>query len=181
MGVQGWEEALDAIIADGTAVTAAAETIVCPDFNIPAFYMAPGRVLRIWAAGIISTVVTTPGTGVWRVRWGGVGGVQLLATAAQNFNTAVQTSVGWNITAFIVCRTAGATGTFMSSGQLETFDILDTTSANLKASVMGSAGTGSNAAVTVDTTVAKLLSVTFTQTLTTGSLTCQQRIIEVLN
>lgn len=180
-GQQGWQELLDSTIADGTAVTAAAETIVCPDYNIPAFYMAPGRTLRLYAAGTISTVVTTPGTGIWRVRWGGVGGVQLLATAAQNFHTTAQTLVGWNLIAFLTCRSVGATGSFMSSGVLNCFDELDTTAANLKSAVLGSAGTGSNAAVTVDTTVAKLLSVTFTQSVATGSLICQQRTIEMLN
>lgn len=181
MGAQGWEELLDSTIADGTAVTAAAETIMCPDFNIPAFYMAPGRTLRIYAAGIISTVVTTPGTGVWAVRWGGVGGTLLCKSAVQNFNTAAQTNVGWNMNVYITCRSAGATGAFMSSGELNCFDLLSSTAANLLPAVMGSAGTASNAAVTVDTTTAKLLSCTFTQTVTTGSLTCQQRIIEVLN
>jgi len=180
-GAQGWEEMLDSIVADGTAVTAAAITIVCPDFNIPAYYMAPGRVLRIYAAGTNNTVVTTPGTGVWGVSWGGVAGVVLAKSAAQGFHTTAQTLDGWNLTVIIVCRTSGATGTFMSSGQLNSFNILDTTSANLKAAVMGSSGPNSNVSVTVDTTIAKLLSVTFTQTVATGSLVCQQRLIEVLN
>ena len=182
MGSQAWTELLDSTVADGTAVTAAAETIICPDFNIPAFYMAVGRTIRIYASGIISTVVTTPGTGVWAVRWGGVGGVMLCKSAAQNFNTAVQTNVGWNMTVYITCRSVGSSGTFMSSGQLNCFDILDSTSTNLKSAVMGVAGTASNAvSAAADTTVAKLLSCTFTQTVATGSLTCQQRIIEVLN
>jgi hypothetical protein len=180
-GVQGWEETLDSTTADGTAVTAAAETIACPDFNIPAYYMAPGRTLRIWAMGVVSSVVTTPGTGVWSVRWGGVGGVLLCKSGAQNFHTTAQTNVGWNLWVLVTCRTAGATGTFMSAGELNCFNVLDTTSANLKPAVMGSAGTASNAQVTVDTTAAKLLSVTFTQTVTTGSMTCQQRVIEALN
>lgn len=180
-GVQGWEECLDSTVADGTAVTAAAITIICPDFSIPAYYMAPGRVLRVYAAGTISTVVTTPGTGVWGVSWGGVAGVVLAKSSAQAFHTTAQTLAGWNFYVYIICRTAGATGTFMNSGNLNNFNVLETTAANLKPAVLGSAGTNSNAAVTVDTTAAKLLSATFTQTVTTGSLVCQQRIIEVLN
>src|SRR6266404_3633867 len=110
-GSQGWEELLDSTIADGTAVTAAAATIVCPDFNVPAFYMLPGRTLRIYAAGTISTVITTPGTGVWGVSWGTAGAVVLAKTAAHNFlTTSVTTLAGWNITVYVTCRTAGATG-----------------------------------------------------------------------
>src|SRR4051794_13936306 len=42
-GVQSWQEVLESTIVDGTAVTAAAETIVVPDFTIPGNYFAPGR------------------------------------------------------------------------------------------------------------------------------------------
>lgn len=161
-GSQNWQELLDSTVADGTAVTAAAETIVCPDFNIPAFYMVPGRTLRVWATGTVTTVVTTPGTGVWSVRWGGVAGTLLSKSGAQNFSTTAQTADGWNLWVLITCRTTGATGTFMSAGELNCFNVLESTAANLKSAVMGSAGVNSNAQVTVDTTTAKLISITFT-------------------
>lgn len=180
-GSQTWQELNDTIIADGTAVTAAAITIICPDFSIVSNYMQPGRALRIYAAGTISTVVTTPGTGVWGVSWGGVAGVVLAKSAAQVFHTTAQTLAGWNFTVIVQARVQGATGKFMNSGNLNDFNVLETTAANLKPAVMGSAGTNSNAEVTVDTTVAKALSCTFTQTVTTGSLVCQQRLIESLN
>src|SRR6266545_580811 len=119
MGAQNWVETLDGIVADGTQISnSTAETIICPDFNIPAYYMVPGRILGIWASGVCSNVVTTPGTLTLRIRWGGVAGVVLLASAALGLDDAARTNALWNLYARIVCRTAGATGTFMSGGQV---------------------------------------------------------------
>lgn len=187
MGSQGWEETLDTITADGTQISnTVTETIVCPDFNIPAFYMAPGRTLRILAFGVVSNVVTTPGTLILRVRWGGVAGVVLLASAAQGLDTTARTNALWALEAIIVCRTSGATGTFMSGGEMKNINLLSSTAANLLPALLGSAGTplaSGNVAVTVDTTIAKLLSVTaqFSVATSPTNLTCQQRLLEVLN
>lgn len=186
-GVQGWEETLEATIADGTQISnSTTETIVCPDFNIPAYYMAPGRTFRLWAFGVNSNVVTTPGTLTMRVRWGGVAGTLLLASAAQGLDTTARTNALWYLQAYITCRTAGATGTFMSGGIFGQINLLSSTAANLLPAILGSAGTplaSGNAAVTVDTTSAKLLSITgqFSVATSPTNLTCQQRIIEVLN
>ena len=186
-GTQSWVELGDSIVADGTQISnSTTETIVCPDFNIPAYYMAPGRVLRITAFGVNSNVVTTPGTLTMRVRWGGVAGTVLLASAAQGLDTTARTNALWRLEAFIVCRTAGATGTFMSGGQMWNINLLSSTAANLLPALFGSAGAplaSGNAAVTVDTTTAKLLSVTAQFSVNTNptNLTCQQRIIEILS
>lgn len=186
-GVQGWEEALDSIISDGTQISnTTTETIVCPDFSIPAFYMAPGRTLRLWTYGVCSNVVTTPGTLIHRVRWGGVAGTVLLASGAQGLDTTARTNALWYHMAYIVCRTAGSSGTFMSGGILGQVNLLSSTAANLLPALLGSAGApnaNGNAAVTVDTTTAKLLSVTAQFSVSTNptNLTAQQRIIEALN
>jgi hypothetical protein len=185
-GVQGWEECLDATMADGTQVSnTVTETIVCPDFSIPAYYMAPGRVLRIWAFGVMSNVVTTPGTLILAVRWGGVAGTMLMQTAALGLDTTARTNSIWSIEGCITCRTPGATGTFLAGG-LAQVNVLSSTAANLLPQLMGSAGTplaSGNAQVTVDTTTAKALSLTakFSVATSPTNLTCQSRVIEVLN
>jgi hypothetical protein len=185
-GVQGWTEPLDCITADGTQISnTTTETIVCPDFNVPAYYMASGRALRIWAFGVNSNVVTTPGTLTFRVRWGGVAGTVLLQSAAQSLDTTAHTNALWSFEAHIVCRTVGPTGTFLSGGILNVYNLLASTAANLLPAVLGSAGApgaSGSAAVTVDTTTAKLLSVTAAFSVATSptNLTCQQRIIEAL-
>jgi hypothetical protein len=189
-GAQGWQELIDTIVVDGTAISnSTTETIIAPDFNLPAYYMAPGRVLQVSAFGVNSNVVTNPGTLTFRVRWGGVAGTVLLATGALGLDTAAHTNALWMLTATIVCRTAGATGTFMSGGIVHIYGLLAGTAfpvTNLLPQLMGSAGTpgsSGNAAVTVDTTTAKLLSLTAQFTLGTNptNLTCQQRLVEVLN
>lgn len=180
-GVQGWEELLDSIIADGTQISnTTTETIICPDFSIPAFYMQPGRTLRITATGLCSNVVTTPGTLTWRVRWGGVSGTSLAASAALGLDTTARTSYGWFIQMMIVCRTAGATGTFMTAGFLYQNNILSSTAANLQ---MQAVPQSANAVVTVDTTTAKLLTVSAQFSVATNptNLTAQTRLIEALN
>jgi len=186
-GANAYLEPLDIIIADGTQISnTVTETIICPDFSIPAFYMAPYKTLYFWAFGVCSNVVTTPGTLIVRVRWGGVAGTVLLQTSAQGLDTTARTNALWQAEGKIVCRTAGATGTFMSGGIYSQYNVLSATAANLLPGLMGSAGNpnaSGNAAVTVDTTAAKLLSLTgqFSVATSPTNLTCQQRIIVVNN
>lgn len=185
-GVQGWEETLESTITDGTQISnSTSETIVCPDFNIPAYYMAPGRTLRVWAYGLMSNVVTTPGTLTMRLRWGGVAGTVLVASAAQGLDTTARTNSMWLLMATITCRSSGGSGSAFSGGILFG-NVLSSTAANLLPALLGSAGTplaSANAAVTIDTTTAKLLSVTaqFSVATSPTNLTCNSRIIEVLN
>lgn len=185
-GFQGWGETLHGLVSDGTQISnTTSETIVCPDFNIPAYYMAPGRILRLTAWGVMSNVVTTPGTLTLRVRWGGVAGTVLLASAAQGLDTTARTNSLWRMVAEIVCRAEGSSGSFMSGG-LMWGNVLSSTAANLLPALLGSAGTplaSGNVAVTVDTTAAKLLSVTgqFSVSTNPTNLTCQGRVIEALN
>jgi hypothetical protein len=186
-GANNWVETLDTLTADGTQISnSTSETIVCPDFNIPGYYMVQGRTLEIYAFGVVSNVVTTPGTLTMRVRWGGVAGTLLAATAALALDTTARTNALWMMRATLVCRSPGATGSFMNSGEFWTPDTLSSTAANLLPALMGSAGNplaSGNAAVTVDTTTAKLLSVTAQFSVSTNptNLTCQQRIIRVIN
>ena len=185
-GVQGWQETLESIISDGTQISnTVTETIVTPDFNVPAYYMAQGRTIRMWAFGVMSNVVTTPGTLTLRGRWGGVGGTALFQSAAQGLDTTARTNSLWAMLAYITCRTAGSTGAFMSGG-IMWGNVLSSTAANLLPALLGSAGTplaSGSAAVTVDTTTAKLLSLSaqFSVSTSPTNLTCQQRTIEVLN
>lgn len=186
MGANNWVETLDSITADGTQISnSTSETIVCPDFSIPAYYMVPGRTLEVIASGVMSNVVTTPGTLIFRIRWGGVAGTLLCATAALGLDTTARTNSAWRLQAEIVCRSAGATGTFLSEG-LVSCNVLSSTASNLLPALMGSAGNplaSANVAVTVDTTAAKLLSVTaqFSVSTSPTNLTCQKRIIKVIN
>lgn len=185
-GANNWVETLDILTADGTQVSnTTSETIICPDFNIPAYYLVPGRTLLVYAYGVMSNVVTTPGTLTMRARWGGVAGTVLWASAAQGLDTTARTNSMWALLAMMTCRAAGASGTIMSGGILWG-NVLSSTAANLLPALLGSAGNplaSANAAVTIDTTAAKLLSITAQFSVSTNptNLTCQQRYIGVLN
>ena len=192
-GVQAFVEPLEATIADGTQISnSTSETIVVPDFNIPAYYMAAGRTIRITAYGVNSNVVTTPGTLTFRVRWGGVAGTVLLASAAIVMDVTARTNAFWYLAATFTCRTAGSSGTFIAGGfcfivnQKGSVAVASNTEFNAFVMALGSAGTpieSSNAPVTVNTTVANLLSVTAQESVSTNptNLTCNSRILEVLN
>jgi hypothetical protein len=180
MPSQAWEELVDSLVVNGTQVSnTVTETIVCPDFNVPAFYMQPGRVLQVTAYGVCSNVVTTPGTLTYRIRWGGVAGVVLVASLALPLDATARTNYGWRLQAHITCRTAGATGTFNTCGYIMQNNQDDVVAA-LQHIVMPR---DALADVTVDTTTNKLLSVTaqFSVATSPTNLTCFQRIVEVLN
>jgi hypothetical protein len=186
-GNQPFTEPIEITVADGTQISnTVTETIVAPDLVIGARTMQSTRCLRVWAFGVNSNVVTTPGTLTFRIRWGGVAGTVLLQSAAQGLDTTAHTNALWSIMAYITCRTSGSSGTFLSGGNLNVFNVLASTAANLLPALMGSAGTpgtSGNAAVTVDTTADKNLSVTaqFSVATSPTNLTCQQRVIEMVN
>lgn len=181
-GSQAFLEPLDVTIADGTQISnTTTETIICPDFNVPGFYLAPYKTLYWWAFGVLSNVVTTPGTFILRVRWGGVAGTVLLQSGAQNLDTTARTNSIWCAEGWHVCRSTGSSGSFMSGGIMHN-NVLSSTAANLLPALLGSAGAplaSGNVAVTVDTTIAKLFSITgqFSVATSPTNLTCQQRIL----
>ncbi len=117
MSLQSWEELINTIIADATAVTGTSETIMVPDFTLPANYMYPGRILRARLSGLISNVVTTPGTITFRARWGGVSGTVLVASAAMAQNTVAQTNDQCDAEFLITCRSSGSSGSLFTSGR----------------------------------------------------------------
>jgi len=179
-GAQTWQEMLNAILADGVQISnTTTETIVCPDFSIPAYYMAPGRVLRITAGGKCSNT-TTATTLTYRLRWTAAPAALLLASDALLLDSVARTDFSWYLSIVVVCRTEGSTGSFMTMGQLQQNNGIQS-AANLQQAVMPK---NSPAAVTsVNTTVASLLSLSaqFSSAASPTNLTCVQRIIEALN
>lgn len=177
MSMQSWVETIFTQGA-GPTLTAAAEALGVTDVSIPAGYMYPGRLLRLVVTGKASNAVTTPGLITVRVRWGGLAGVVLVTSGALTQNVAAQTDKTWTAEVYIMCLTAGATGTFLAWGVAVRGN---------KANAAASDGTpdmlpaGSNAAVTVDTTVAKLLSVTLEPSLATASITVLGYAVLALN
>lgn len=179
----GWEEVLYAPPADGTAVTSSSETIMVPDFSIPASYMNTGKVLKYTLMGRQSTVITTPGTITLRLRWGGVGGVSLAASGAfAPDSTAAATNLTFMVEWWTQCRSTGTSGTFMTIGRIEWTDYDDASAAALVGNLgMRMAPTSAPATASVDTTIDKLLSPTYQSSVATASMTVHMALLEALN
>ncbi len=179
--MQSWRECLYATIADGAALTAAAEALHVPDFTFPANFMYPGRVLKYTLFGKMSSVITTPGTFTNRLRWGGLAGTVIVASAAYAPDpTAASANVAWQVEFWMVCRSIGTAGTALAFGRMDMDDYDDATVATLKAGLDMRVFPDANAAVTIDTTTAKALSPTYQPSLATASSTCMIAILEAI-
>lgn len=178
MSMQSWQELIFASLVDGPTLTAASEALLVQDVTIPANYMYPGRILRATIGGKASNAVTTPGTLTLRARWGGLAGTVLAASAALTQNVIVQTDKTFWWEMFITCRSVGASGAFMTFGTAHRGNCAAAAVADITPDLIPA---NSNAAVTVDTTIAKILSFTAQPSLGTASITAQHYMLEALN
>jgi hypothetical protein len=181
MSQQTWEETLIARIADATQISnTVSETIMLPDTAIPANYFYAGRVLRVKLFGVISNVVTTPGTLTFRARWGGVGGTALVTSGALTQHTTAHTNAPFWIEFLIACRLAGSSGTLFTCGH--SFRTNAATPSTAPPDVFPVEGT-SGAVASLDLASAGTLSLTaqFSVSTSPTNLTVQAGVIESLN
>lgn len=163
---------------DGAALTAAAEATMLPAAAIkpvPANYFDTiGMQLEIEAWGKISSVITTPGTARFKVYLGATAVFDGLAVLLDS--VAGHTDVGWHLRCLLTLRALGASANFMGQGEWGSEDILGTPASAPKGSLVARLPWNSAPAVgsNFDSTTALALDVKFTQTVATGSLTCQQ-------
>jgi hypothetical protein len=154
MSRQYWSEFIAWATADGTAVAnTTTEAILFPDVTVPGNYMQDGRLLRLRAFGKLSTTGTP--TMTWAIRWGGVAGVLLATTEAITMGSGVS-AVNWGLEALIQTRVNGSTGSVFVMGEVSVHSAAGTVLAN----VFGVSGYDSPAAVTVDLSIDKALSLT---------------------
>lgn len=162
MSRNSYQEALYWAAASGTAIASTTtETIIFPDYTVPANFMVAERLLRIRAIGQYSTTGTP--TLIFAVRWGGVAGTVLCKTAACTTPSGV-TAAMWDFDVLIQTRSSGATGTVMANGVARVHaavagTVASTTGAGL-VTPMTAGGVVTPATATIDTTSAALLSVT---------------------
>lgn len=172
-------ETLKTAVTSGAAITAAAATSMLPTdalYTLPADYWELGRQLEIKAAGKLSTVITTPGTFRFDVRFGAT--VVFDGLAVLPDTAAAHTNVGWILNIFLTCVSVGsaAATTLMGHGTLVCEAVkgqgtampVGGVVANLPWNSTPAAGNGfsSKASQQVD--------LFFTQTVATGSITLQQ-------
>lgn len=192
---QGFWQTFVTLQASGTAITAAARTSMTAGataarYTIPPNAIkTPGDMLRIEARGIISCVVTTPGTARFDFAYGATLGTALFDTQAMPLNIVARTSVLWALEIVATCTTVGTAsswswgGTWLSEAYILT--ALQATGPGPGGTSVPYSGTatGANNLVSAsgfNTTVSNIIDLNFTQTVTTGSITLQQMSLSLL-
>jgi hypothetical protein len=183
MSTQGWVETLITSQIDGAALTAAAAASAIPaaaKFTLPANFFSVGKVLKVEAAGRISTVITTPGTARFDVRFGGTavfdGLAMLLDTAAGH------TNMPWHLEILMTCRVIGAAASLMGVGKFTSEVVRG--AGTMPLGVMTAMLPWNSApavGATFDSTATQAVDLFFTQTVATGSMTCHQYALTVYN
>jgi hypothetical protein len=183
----GYEELLASIIVDGTAIaSSSAEARLVPALMIPANYLQPGgipgRTLRVQLRGRVTTL-TTAATMTFRWRDGSTDAFTTALTASGGItqDATVQTNTMWEMECHLIVRAVGVAGTVFVMGDAD-MATAAVTIANQQAKFMGSAGSATPAAVTVDMTANRFFNWTGQWSLATAySIQCHQMILEALN
>lgn len=169
MSRQYWSETITWATAAGTPVAnSAVETVLYPNITIPANYMQDGRALRITLRGAYGTTATP--SCVIKVRWGGVSGTILAATALNVLTSAVGAGASmtavWGATIDIQTRSNGSSGTLFTQGDVNWYTSTLATAGTVTnygmpvPLVSGQTGGTTPVAVTVDLTADVALAVT---------------------
>lgn len=184
----GYEELLSSVIVDGTAIASSStEAFLFPALLFPQNYLQPGgipgRTLH-WKARGRHTTLTTAATLTFKF---GAALTNVIPTTtwavsgAITMDTTIQTATHWFCEGLAVVRSVGSGGTIFAMGDA-TSSAQALTIANQQAQYMGSAGSATPAAATVDTTSAQYVSLTGKWSLTTAySITGHIFIVESLN
>lgn len=162
MSRQSWNETLGWATASGTAVAnSTTETILFPNFTIPANYLQDGRCLRLRLFGGYGTTATP--TLTFAVRLGGVAGTVLAKSGAITTGSGVGGGASmtalWTMELVVQVRSNGATGTVMTNGIFTLFTT-GTAAGSGYPLASGSTGGTTPVAVTADLTADAALCVT---------------------
>lgn len=108
MSGQQWQELLVSAPVAGTAITAASASSLLPAqsvYTLPPSYFKLGSQLHIHATGVITSIITTPGTARFDVRFGSVTVFDGLAVLLDT--VAAHTNSGWVLDIWLTCRAIG--------------------------------------------------------------------------
>jgi hypothetical protein len=186
----GWRDVLTprrVLAASGTQISnSTSETILCPDFTFAADYFEVGDAFKYSILFEQSSVITTPGTQTYRLRYGGVAGTAMATSGAFAPDpTAAATSISMMLEFWTVCRSVGSAGSFMTMGRYTPNDHDDASATTLKGNLdMQMIPTSAPAAVgSLDTTTAKAISPTYQSSVNTAgtNATSHIAILESLN
>ena len=184
----GYYEPLCSLIADGTAVTAAARTSLTTGAvsqaarpTLAANRLRIGDVIFIDASGRISSAVTTPGTALFDLGFGASLGTAVMSSGAIVLDPAiVHTNAGWVLYMKGTVRTIGTAASMFWQGTWVCEDIVGVAAGAVPRAVALTTlpwNAVPALGATFDSTVAQLIDLNFTQTVATGS--CQLHQLEI--
>lgn len=182
MALATYNQVLATAQGDGSTLTAAAAASCLPPqarFTLPAnFFTYVGQALRIVASGRISSVITTPGTARFDIRFGS--NVVADSQAILLDTVAAHTNVGWYLEFLLTCRAVGTSANLMQSGIWVCEDILGVPASAPKGVLTALLPWATPPAVgsNFDSTATQTVDMFFTQTVATGSLTLHQYALE---
>lgn len=142
-------------------------------FTLPANILKEGDVFNIRASGIISCVITTPGTARFDIRFGAV---VVYDTGALNLNIVAKTNVPWWLDIDLTVRTIGqgTTATLWAQGTWASEAVIGSPLPAVGGNgVLNAPVSGLAVSTGFDSTVSNVIDSFFTQTVATGSMTCQ--------
>jgi hypothetical protein len=178
MSFQGFWETNKTLQANGPTLTAAAAaTCLNPQAKhtyAGGYWANVGQKLRVEASGRISSLVTTPGTARFDLRFGAT--VIFDSQAILLDTVAGHVTVGWHLLINLTLQITGSAAQFFGDGLWTSEDLLGTPAgapkgcltAILPWNVTPALGTA------FDASVAQTLDMFFTQTAATGSMTVHQ-------
>lgn len=170
---------------DGTALTAAAAASAIPaaaKFTLPTnFFDVIGKKLIITASGKVSTVITTPGTFQFDVKFGAT--VVFTGGAILPDTVAAHTNVGWMLEIDLTCRAIGTSANLIGIAKFTCEDLLGVPATAPKGvlSAILPWNTAPVVGSNFDSTATQQIDFFFTQVVTSGSITVQQYCVNSPN
>src|SRR5262245_8738082 len=125
----GYRELICSLVGDGTAITSTSRTSMTAGATGRRGSMPPnklnavGDVVHLFAAGRISSVVTTPGTATFDLAFNTTANTSL---GAIPLNTTAKTNVGWVLDLYGTVKVAGTAGNIIWQGYYLSEDSLNT-------------------------------------------------------
>lgn len=186
MSLQTWQETLITAQVDGPTITTQPATSCIPTaakITLPNNYFQIGKVLRITAAGRISSTSATISSR-FDIRLGGIVAFDSLAILLDT--VASHTNVPWRLEIILTCRSigSGTSATLMGNGTWQCEDIQGTPATAPKGSLVALLpwNTAPVVGAGFDSTAALGLDMFHTAGVATGlSLTVHQYLVESLN
>jgi hypothetical protein len=185
MSLQSWVQTLVTAQGSGSALTAASTASLLPPqakFTLPPnFIDTPGKTFLIKAQGQISSVITTPGTARFGVKFGSTVVFDSLAILLDT--VAAHTAVGWDLEILLTATVVGTSAALIGCGKFTCEDILGVAASMPKADGVAMLPWNSTPAAgsTFDSTSSQTIDLVFTQTVATGSITLNNFFVQALN